>query len=469
MPVTTVHPHYALFSPLWQTTRDVTDGEFVIKQKGETYLHKLTGMDYDDYDDYLDGARFYNATGRTIQGLLGMAFRVSPQIEVPRAMQDWLEDITLSGVTIEDFLKKDVEDKLQTGRYGIRIDMREGGSRPYLAEYSAENITYWREDVVDGKRVPTMVVLKEVEFERGEDEFEVEKKDVYHVLDLDESGFCRLRIFRQVGTSNEWLPTEEEPPNRNGERLRFIPFVFDGGVDCTKPPLTDLVSANLGHYKVTADYYDAIKFTSKPQPWIAGLSQTEDKFRIGSRYAWTLPMGATTGYLEYSGAGIADIRQALIDDEARMARLGASVIEEPKEGVEAAETARINQSGKVSLLSTITSTTGQAMTKALRMMAWWGRMTDDLEDPNIVCAMNQDFIEARMSPQDLVSLVQAWQAQGISRDTYLYNVQRGGLLPEGRTIDQEKALIDAEPPPMPQGPGENLDEEEEATDTQEAA
>jgi hypothetical protein len=43
------------------------------------------------------------------------------------------------------------------------------------------------------------------------------------------------------------------------------------------------------------------------------------------------------------------------------------------------------------------------------------------------------------------------------------------LLPEGRTIDQEKALIDAEPPPMPQGPGENLDEEEEATDTQEAA
>jgi hypothetical protein len=68
-----------------------------------------------------------------------------------------------------------------------------------------------------------------------------------------------------------------------------------------------------------------------------------------------------------------------------------------------------------------------------------------------------------------VSLVQAWQAQGISRDTYLYNVQRGGLLPEGRTIDQEKALIDAEPPPMPQGPGENLDEEEEATDTQEAA
>ncbi len=463
MPVDDVHPHYALYAPAWQMIRDAVDGELIVKARGTDYLPML---EEDDYQDYKMNARFYNATGRTIQGLLGAAFRVAPIAEVPPAMEEWLLDVSLAEVPLETFIKKDVEDKLQTGRYGIRVDMREGGGRPYFSAYTAESITYWREGVVNGRRILTMLVLREIEFAPGKDEFEVEVKHVYHVLDL-QGGFCRLQIFRQVeaGGRKEWVGEEQQPPIRMGQRLTFIPFVFDGvsesKPDCEKPPLLDLVTVNYGHYRLTADYYDAMRFTSKPQPWVSGLTDSDTKMRIGSRYAWTLPVGAQSGYLEYSGAGIADIRQALNDDESRMARLGAAVIEEPKEGVESAETASINQSGKTSMLASITGTTGHAMSKALRIMAWWGGLTNMLDDQNIKLTMNTDFVEARMSPSDLEALVRSWQARGISRDTLTWNIKRGGLLPEERTIEDEQALIDAEEPSMPQGQPEQLDEQEE--------
>ena len=142
-----------------------------------------------------------------------------------------------------------------------------------------------------------------------------------------------------------------------------------------------------------------------------------------------------------------------------MARLGAAVIEEPKQGVEAAETARINQAGKSSLLASIVSQTELEMTKALRIMAWWGGLTNDLEDKDIVCTMNKDFIEARMVGQDLTAFVAAWQAHGISQQTLLYNVKRGDLLPPDQTVEDEIELILNEEPPLPQGQPDNLDQQ----------
>jgi hypothetical protein len=462
MPVDTPHPDYIAWAPIWQTIRDVDAGEHVVKGKGINYLPTLSGMDHFDYQSYLINARLYNATGRTIQGLLGAVFRVPPVTEVPTVMEEWLRDIDLGGLPLDGFLKKQFEDKLKPGRYGIRVDMRDEIKRAYFAPYTAENIISWREGIVNGRKVPTRVVLKETEVrDKAEDEFVTESFDIYHVLDLV-NGKCRLRVYRKEETTKDPIQIGEDFPNKQGVPLDFIPFVFDGvsdtTPDCEKPPLLDLVSVNLGHYRSTADYYDAQRFSSKPQGWVAGAGTEQQELRIGSRVVWMLPLGATTGYLEFTGQGISAIRQSLMDDESRMARLGAAVIEEPKEGVESAETSRINQSGKTSVLASLTSTTNQAASIALRYAAWWGGLTDVWDDPRITCTLNQDFFEARLSPSDLLSLIQSWQGRGISRDTLTYNIKRGGLLPEGRTIEDEIALIDAEAPLPTTTEEEDLDD-----------
>lgn len=461
MPVTTPHPDYSVMAPLWAMIRDAVAGEVTVKAKGTAYLAQLSGMDAADYAAYVQNARFYNATAQSIAGYLGAAFRTSPVVQGPTEVHVWERDITLDGVPLAAFLKQQVSEKLQTGRYGILVDRDPSeNSRVKWSAYPAESILSWRWHVQHGQRVLTRVVLKEDYEVPGKDEFEVASAPQYRVLDLDEQGRYRQRLFRQEHATQSFVVTKEFAPTRRGQRLDWIPFVFDGMTDLTptveKPPLLDLVCVNFGHYRTTADYYDALLFTSKPQP-IVGTKKKVDKLRIGSRVAWVLDPGDLAMYLEYTGAGIGELRQALQDDEDRMARLGASVMTAPRVAVETAETARIHEAGKTSVLASIVGTTSLAATQALQWAAWWGAVTELREDPDIAVILNTEFVESQMPVADLEALFRVLQSQGISRDTYFYNLKRGGVYPESRTIEEEKALIDADAPALPRAEEEALD------------
>ncbi len=83
MPVDTVHPDYFENKGKWQRCRDVIDGEETVKERGEDYLPKPAGQTDDDYEAYKTRALFYNATGRTLDAMVGMVFRKAP--EIPRS------------------------------------------------------------------------------------------------------------------------------------------------------------------------------------------------------------------------------------------------------------------------------------------------------------------------------------------------------------------------------------------------
>jgi hypothetical protein len=55
--------------------------------------------------------------------------------------------------------------------------------------------------------------------------------------------------------------------------------------------------------------------------------------------------------------------------------------------------------------------------------------------------MNTDLGARPLSQEEIVALVGAWRAGGISRDTLLHQFKRGGVLPDGRTVEQEVAFI----------------------------
>ena len=55
--------------------------------------------------------------------------------------------------------------------------------------------------------------------------------------------------------------------------------------------------------------------------------------------------------------------------------------------------------------------------------------------------LNTDFSLKGMSSQDLQAIVAAWQAGAISKDTMFELFRRGEILPDGRTNQDEEALI----------------------------
>jgi len=56
-------------------------------------------------------------------------------------------------------------------------------------------------------------------------------------------------------------------------------------------------------------------------------------------------------------------------------------------------------------------------------------------------AMNTDLGARALSGNEISAVVAAWRAGAISRDTMLERLKRGEVLPDGRSIAQERALI----------------------------
>ena len=110
--LTEVHPLYTKALPIWLKNQDAVDGQEAIKGANcERYLPKLAGMIADPvngpalYSIYKEYANWFNASGRTADGLRGLVFRKEPVVEAPDKMAEILNDIDLKNQSLVGFSK----------------------------------------------------------------------------------------------------------------------------------------------------------------------------------------------------------------------------------------------------------------------------------------------------------------------------------------------------------------------------
>ena len=151
MPVDNQHSDYAKYSPIWKRCRDAAAGQYAVHAAREAYLPKLQGEFDKEYTARLSRSSFFNAMKRTVWGLSSLLFRKPPAITVPDALNELLEDVTMSGVPLNKFVGKLADERLIVGRVGVIVDYpsvnMEGMTaaeasqlnlRPKLAMYRAE-------------------------------------------------------------------------------------------------------------------------------------------------------------------------------------------------------------------------------------------------------------------------------------------------------------------------------------------
>jgi hypothetical protein len=474
MSVKNHHRDYDVNEADWKRCRDFYKGSRAVKAASAIYLPKLSGQDDTEYHAYKDRALFYNATARTVGGLLGMVFRKSPQIVFPDLLDKqgaYVSDITLTSVPLELFAKDVTQEILTTGRCGVLVDVagtEDGGevtdARPYLAYYEAEHIINWRTARINGENVLVMVVLSETAEEADpEDPFKVNEIEQYRVLSLEGDGESRTyysRIYRKADKDKEdsWAMFMEFVPKRRGAVLDFIPFVFLGPntttPDVDKSPILDLVDVNLSHYQTSADIEHGRHFTALPTVWVSGFD-VESDLKIGSGTAWvTNNVNAKAGILEYTGQGLKALETALDEKESKMAALGARILEKQSNKAEAAETVRLRQAGEQSTLQGLANAISLGLTQALKWLTFWAGQ--DNADTSI--RLNNDYFETDMDPARLRELVAVWQGGGMSKKTLYFNMQKGNITRPDVTFEQEQQEIMSEDsafgmPPSPSAGG----------------
>lgn len=121
MSVDTARTDYSEMLPKWARVRDCTAGRDAILKAGVKYVPDLAGATPDQNNAYRARGSFFNATGRTVNGMNGMIFQSAPEVEIPESQKEILDDITLTNVTFESFATTTGKEIFITGRYGLSL------------------------------------------------------------------------------------------------------------------------------------------------------------------------------------------------------------------------------------------------------------------------------------------------------------------------------------------------------------
>lgn len=457
MSVATPRAEYEARAAQWQRCRDCYEGSDAVKARGDEYLPMLDSHATNParYDAYRQRALFFNAVGRTVDGLSGAIHQKPAVLDLPARVADHAQDVTLAGVSAEMFALEATRELLKTGRYGVLVDMaaEAGAERPYWAAYHAEDIPNWRTTRVGGDEILTLVVLREeAEEVDPKDPFVLACETRYRVLEIVDGKYQQVVWREKEKDSDEWFPEEPIIPLRRGKPLDFIPFVFLGpmsvSAEVAKPPLLDLVDVNLSHYRTSADIEHARHWTALPTPWVAG-SVTDDKggpLAIGSSTAWMLTAGSQVGMLEFKGDGLGSLERALEEKRRAMAVLGAKLLEEQQggAGAETATAVGMRHSGEHATLRTIAGSVAQGLTLVWQWHAWWMGTEAKPDETGAAVELNKEFFTVRCSPEEAKVLLLKWQAGAISYATFYAGLQRGAWARDGVTAEQEREEIDRE-------------------------
>lgn len=442
----------------WQQIRDCAKGERTIKAKGTEYLRPLDEMDGTEYDSYLDRAVFFNMTGRTINALTGIVFNRSPQVTgIPKKLEKAFRLPTRNNISFDAFLKKVCRELVTLGRYGVMVDLdvdERVNAIPYFVGFSAENILDWQEIVIDGRLVPSEIVVREMREVRGA--FGTGKKTLttYRRLVLEWSGERSDFVYVQYIYETEGVSLDVETtvprrviPTRSGVPFNRIPFVFLGAIDNTpeidRSPLADIAALNIAHYRSYAQLEHSRFYTAMPV-FYAQVPQgnAERTYRIGSSIVWEVAPGEKPGVLEMNGHGLNGLVDACEQKEDQISALGGRLMSNQSRSTAESDNAlKLKEGNERSILLNIVFSVSEGMTEILRKWVWWAGV-DNVDA--IEVELNKEFLTDTLGARELRA-VYAMYLDGVVPLTVLHHyLQKAEVIPDWMDVAQFKALLDDE-------------------------
>ena len=446
----------------WGVVRSVVAGDQAMRKGG--FLPYLNPADMSAENKarneaYVERAVFYGATGRTLDGLLGIAFRKDPSHTLPSYLQYLLTDADGSQNSIYQQSQAVAANLLQVGRHGLMVDFVARLSRPVIKSYDAENIINWRYD--DGQ-LSMVVLLEKIEEPDGYGLTEVVQ---YRELAI-EGGVCVCRLWR-VDADGKVQPHQVMDVNRaelvdqlvmgtTSGKLAFIPFRFvgsrnnDAGIDPC--PLYALARINIAHYRNSADYEDSVFYVGQAQPWIAGLSeewrdhlQAQKTAYVGSRAPFLLPQGGAFGFAQPSPNTL--VYEAMGQKEQQMIALGARLLDQTVRTTTATESEN-DKEVSTSVLSMCIANANEAYQTAIGWCAAMLNKTLTQEEQQASYKINQDYSRSRIDGQAIAALVAAWQAGVIAKPDLRDYLRSEGILAVERTDTEIDGDLEAQGPAL---------------------
>lgn len=428
----------------WRKVRDAVSGDMkhYLRNVGATEANKKYGEQRQR--EYEDGAIVYNFTRRTLSGMVGSVMRKDPEQTLPKAMDYLNENADGSGVGLWQHAQDTLMEIDAVGRGGLLVDapavtaatmaeQNAGQLNPVIAFYTAENIISWRLKRVGSINKVVMVVLRETyEYVDEADEFTTYIAQQYRVLDIDENGNYRQRLYRFDRTDSIVGEVENFYPQLRNVPKGEIPFTFVGASnnDSTVDdvPLLPLADIQIGHFSNSADNEEMLHTLAQamliiapgenisPEQWLA---LNPNGVLYGSRRGLNVGSGGSALLLQMQESTA--LQAALTAKEQQAIQIGAQLIT-PSQQI-TAESARLQRGADTSVMATIARNVSKAYEDCLK----WVAQMMGLPDKGIEFKLNMEFFLQPMTAQDRQQWAADVQAGNMPLEAYWAAMRKSGV------------------------------------------
>jgi len=398
--------------------RDFIAGQAVVHKAGECYLPKTAGMKsrgsvgVDHYNAYKLRARVLSLVQFTENGVIGLAFKNAPEVDVP------FDVVTINGRTAEKLARDILREVLEAGDVVLVVDAPVGGGDPYIVEYKAENfINYAVSDSDDSKITAAMFSESYFDEDDTYQEEPIERYREYRLID----GKPHVRVL-------------DEDENQIGEEVvlpfDYLPVFIAGSVDnhpsADPIPLLPVADAAEAIYQVSADYRQFLHNYGQKTPYATGVRPEEVTAILAGGFgvgAFLTAENESAKFGEIGGTeGSEEAFRKAIQDELLIAEQYAVTISQKGDGVESAESVRMRATAKQATIVTILNSISAAITSAVECMAQWSGRGGE-----VTVQLSTDFTFTEASDRLLTALNAAVASQVLPVSVPREYARRSGL------------------------------------------
>ncbi len=443
------------------TGRALMGGTRAMREAGETYLPKFEAETVESYRARLNSSWLFNGYRKTARDMTGRIFAKPVELGAgaPAQLVNWCMNADMAGRDLSTFAQAVCLDGLSgCGLAFIFVDAppREGtvtraqaeraGLRPYLTHVRVEDVLGWRTTTAGNATVLAQVRMAETITEPDpEDEFAEVKVEQVRVIDRGEGEQgARVRLYRKAAKAERWELHDEYLSGLPD--ITLVPFYANrtGFMDA-EPLLDDLADVNVAHWQSQSDQRNILHFARVPVLFQSGVPEDERVVISAGMVSTASDPQADMKWVEHNGHAIGAGRQDLKDLEFQLETFGLQLLVAKTQ--HSATEAVLDAEKETSQLGMTADALKDALEQAMVYMARFGGLGDIAPEVEV----NKDFGATTMSAQEATVLLSAVNSGQMSRDTFLRELARRGMIRPDLDVDEEAERLASQEPEQPEG------------------
>ena len=419
-----VHALYTKYASQWEDIRDALEGEDQVKSRGVRYLPKLKSQKKADYDAYKLRAVFFEISSRILSVNTNVIVRRTPTIKYDKGMEPYFSQDDMSFLSFNELRRQLTKELSSVGRVAVLIEVNNGMFVPKVIP--TEAILNWSEDD-DGNIISVLIATS------------VTTTDPKKFSSTTEMRYYRLEVidgqYTQTEIGANGSDMDSVVPSVNGTGFDHIPLYcinpFGVSIEPRKAPISSIVSINYSHYRTSASLENGRHLVGIPTPWVTGGTASQE-LMLGGESAWVIPNDkAKVGFLEFIGQGLGSLERALEEKQSQMSQFSAQLMDTSSKGSEAEGTVRLRYGSDAASLTDIALSTETCLRLVYSDIAKAiGSVKPEIE-------LNKDFIATKMTYNELTALTKSLVDGAITEEIFLYNLERGEMIPENTAGDHK--------------------------------